>query len=142
MTTFDGPEPITILHSLSRLLEKCALERTLENQACVMVPSFLIWKVFGHFHAARNVSSYSKLCYWSEYVSCFLFTYATTTATRIEAMPLKYLKQLPRGTKVAFSFQVNEIAYKCGNAFLMWNSIVTLIFELHVWPWVLNITYF
>lgn len=72
------------------------------------------------------------------YVMCrnmltiFLFTYVTTSITRLEFIQFKYLEQLPRKAKVALRVQVNKLAYRCSNAFPLENKISKFEFALQV----------
>lgn len=101
-------------------------------QACFIFLSGLERKAFDHFHAPRNVPSYTVLCYWPEFVIRFLSKYATITANFINVMLLIDLKQLPGDTVIELNARVREIAYRFGSRFFMNNQISALAFGIHL----------
>lgn len=111
MTTFDGGDPIAILHSLFAFVAEFESRQILEVQACLINPCFLKGKFLDYFLAAITASSYCRLCYWQGYVNYFLSTYPSTTYIRNKVMRFKDLKQFTHIAKVEFGSRVNEIKY-------------------------------
>lgn len=62
-TPFDGSDPVTVLLLLFRLVKDDILLYISKTQACPIILSFLKGKALNHSLAARNASSYARLCY-------------------------------------------------------------------------------
>lgn len=89
MKTFDRANLNTVSRFFSWVIEERDRKRILEVKSCLIFSSFLKGKAFHCFLSSRNISFYSKLHRWLEYISYFLSIYAKTFAILHEAMELK-----------------------------------------------------